>query len=189
MRYSFIIFIFTFLLAGFLSSCDSVTSTGKTEMINHIDSISLPSVLVLDEMQILLAEARTSINLWKHEQSGPKSRDKDVLKKSLLNNYPALKKELLKLSAKLESGEQQQAKILIGKIDSLWPKYSEIMNSLITFDDYEDDQKVFVTSDVLDEINEFQPPIEEMLRKLRASQNEKLLQDLRTLKQGTRINL
>ena len=106
--------------------------------------VSYPSSTALSKLDILTTNSLMLIKTWiyidKHEDTPDKRRLKHLLNKE----YPKLKNKLLKISEKWNIADKDSLNYIINSLeDTLFPQYRHIMNTLNSFEKYDDPMVMF----------------------------------------------
>ncbi len=129
-----------------------ITLNRSTSLNNKVTGVYSPSVLGLDELDMLIAESIMLIRNWVFidKQTGTPYKLKLIDLHS--TKFNALKKNLNTLSSQWESeDEKKQLDIILHKTDSLFAMHKYVMQSLNSFDAYEDAFIMFEVEDMVTE--------------------------------------
>ncbi|HAA15636.1 MAG TPA: histidine kinase [Cytophagales bacterium] len=120
-------------------------------IINENSRVIRPSTDAINEFVLMVTQSKMYITNWVYlPMTDELESDKDILKMLLDYNYPELETRLDDLKEKWEDPEQQQmldsAK---AQFEALKVSMSEIMQTLVTFEDYEDPMTAFMAEDLV----------------------------------------
>ncbi len=105
---------------------------------DKINDVYAPSVSKLETFNLMLVRSKMLILKWVYFQCGNEVAEKRELRTLINDSYPKLKQELLGISTKWDK-EEQDALIRIFKItDDLKANHEVIINSLNSFESYND---------------------------------------------------
>lgn len=146
---------FLFLITIFsLNAFYSIITLQESDLIiQERAEVIDPSMNAMNEFTLMVTRSKMLITNWVYLQMN--EEDKTSLKELHLQEYPKLKAEVTSLMAKWEKKEQ---KVMMDSIfrnfEQLLSIEQSIMNSLITFDDYEDfgtrsDANMTIESEIL----------------------------------------
>ncbi|MBC7861941.1 MAG: SpoIIE family protein phosphatase [Bacteroidia bacterium] len=132
----------------------NVTINESKKKTNDLVNITNPSVTALEEFNLGLQESKTLITKWKHIQSNEKEAFKDSLRQLISHEFPKLIGGMDSLKIHWAPDDQKTFDTILVSTKALFEYYRlEIMDRLVGWDNYEDDQNVFLTNDALDQIN------------------------------------
>jgi serine phosphatase RsbU (regulator of sigma subunit)/HAMP domain-containing protein len=113
----------------------------KSKKINDdINNIYNPSVVSLEELNLMILRSKMYISNWVYYQSRPDHKDKVELKRLINHQYPLLKKKIKELSVFWKPEQQKGIDSIFTKIDQLFKQYdSDVMSQLTDFESYNDE--------------------------------------------------
>ncbi len=125
------------------------TVSKNSNLTEKNSNIIKPSVTAIKDFNLLVIRSKMLVTNWVYLQSN--EEDKESLKQIHQEEYPAMKERLSGLMGKWEEEEQ------VDKMDSVFTEFEtllgfqkEIMESLITFEDYEDAIVKFMASESIE---------------------------------------
>ncbi|MDG5799404.1 methyl-accepting chemotaxis protein [Marinilabiliaceae bacterium ANBcel2] len=159
------------LLVVLLNSILTITTlTRSTNLNDQVTSVYTPTVHQLEEMQALLNESKMLIRSWVFVDNQPGTPDKLRLAELWEHDWPELKEELESSSAYWENEDNiLLLENSLHETDSLMGLHHEIMESLDSFEAYEDVMIFFQAEDMVMEgrgIMSLTDNIEENFREL-----------------------
>ncbi len=103
-----------------------------------ITNVYNPSVQLFERLNNLLLKSNRYIENWvTRSVENPNAPIKEPLRKLLGEEYPALRKEIVKMSVNWTENDKASVDSLLNAIDRLFEEdYSMVMNTLNTYDDY-----------------------------------------------------
>ncbi len=114
-----------------------VTIERNNETVRQTAEVINPSTKALDEFVLLVTESKMLITNWVYLQNN--SEDKEALKDLQNFRYPALKEQIIELSAAWQDTTQAQTlDSVFSSFETLTGIEKEIMGSLVSFENYED---------------------------------------------------
>ena len=145
----FIALIFIFSLNAAVSI---VTINSTNQAIEETTQVSNPSAKALEDLMDLIINSKMLITNWVYLPNN--QQDKDALKDLHNFQYPALKSQVVALTAHWkEEEEKQQLDSILSSFEQLIGIQKEIMASLVSFQDYEDPMvKLFAENRIEDEV-------------------------------------
>lgn len=185
----FAIIIFVFALNAIYSVL-TVNQNGK--LIEESRQTVDPSLDGINEFILLVTRSKTFITNWVYLQSNTQSNteDKEALKRIHKEQYPELKERIMGLMTKWKDSSQ------INIMDSTYQNFEDllkvqnkIMNTLVTFEDYDDPTKKFEAEDAIE--NDVLPMSANIIKKLEviAAQKRKEKTDAQELQLSSSRNL
>lgn len=142
----FIALIFIAILNAFVSSYNIEKSKSIS---NEISNVTQPTVNGLFEMEHIVTRSRMYITNWVYMPNN--KSDKENLFKLNTIEYPQLKVRLQNISqAWKDVGSKSALKEIFIKYDKIIAYEQEIMNSLVSFDDYQEPVKKFAAEEILE---------------------------------------
>lgn len=167
------IVIFLTTIAFLLTNVTLNDSRKKTDQVTEVFN---PSVSVLKELDNLLNRSKLLITKWYYVQSGNDALDKKALRKILSDEYPALKAKVKKLSVNWNKDEQENIDAILVLVEKMYKSYEDdIMNTLNTFDSYNDSNVKFLALLPLEDAENTFKVINENLTTLIDKQNSNAL--------------
>ena len=128
--------ILTFLtLLIFLATYVTLTNSGKLN--NKISKVYFPSVELLEELDLMLVSSKAHITTWIWQQSRDDIPDKQALRKTIKEDYPKLKAQLVDLSQHWSESDRKELDDAFKDIDMLFMYYQEVMMAIPDFDSYD----------------------------------------------------
>ena len=115
-----------------------ITINKSREINDKINEVYAPSVDKLEQFNLLLVRSKMLIIKWVYFQCGDNATDKQELRTILNKDYPALKRDIKKLSVRWSSDEQDRIQRILETTDKLAEEQSEIMTAVNSFDSYND---------------------------------------------------
>lgn len=135
------IIIFLFLISsviafGILRSNDKLN--------NQIAKVNIPSVTDLNALYAMISESKMLVKNWVFIEKQPDTRDKQKLVEMRTHQFPVLIQSLNELSKNWDKADQLEIQSIIRVIDdSLFTEHQLIMQSLNTFESYNDVMVLF----------------------------------------------
>lgn len=140
--------ILTIALISALASSVIINSTSK--QIRHVNNNIYPFMDDLKELKQTVLNSKMLITNWVYLQYN--MEDKEELKKLIQTDYPLIKQKIL--SSIEEAGHRDNTdtlNLIFEKMDTLLSVEKRLMKTLVTFDDYENPQKVFVAEAIIED--------------------------------------
>ncbi len=107
-------------------------------------TVNYPSSIAISKLEMLVTNSLMYIKSWVFTDKQENTPDKIKLKKLLQTDYPSLKQELLQISKKWVPTEKDSLMNILSLLeDTLFPKYRQIMQSLNSFESYDDPMIMF----------------------------------------------
>jgi serine phosphatase RsbU (regulator of sigma subunit)/CHASE3 domain sensor protein len=119
------------------------------EISDKINDVYFPSVNVLNELNSLTLRSRMLIISWKNTPK--ESENKLKLHKLIKRDYPQLKTKIMSLAKTWNKEDQTAISYIFTLEDSLFQLDRQIMESLQSFDDYEDAEKIFRANSMIED--------------------------------------
>lgn len=130
-----------------------ITLRQSREINDKVTNLYTPSVDALEEMNQMISRSKSLIINWVYTP-GP-NEDKPRLRKLISTEYPELKRRIETLSTEWSEEDQQDMKGIFSLTDDLWDKHKIVMDSLSTFEKYQQSDVVFlIRLYVIDETTE-----------------------------------
>lgn len=163
------------IFAGFLAlilifTLNAVSSiftlSRSSDIIEETAEIIDPSMAAINDFTLLVTRSKMLITNWVYLQMN--EEDKEALKELHSREYPQLKEELNLLAAKWnDEAEKKKLDTIFRDFEALLALEKGIMNSLVTFEDYEDPLKRFdanmaIEGEVLDRSAKLDKKLEEL---------------------------
>ena len=115
----------------------------------QINELYNPSVAQLTELKLLIVQSKMYIVKWVYVQTLDNTQEKNNLRLIINKKYPKTKVDIGVLSAGWEEDQQIKMAKLFEQIDLLFKMDKEIMETLTSFEDYDDAMNImFMTSSV-----------------------------------------
>lgn len=142
-----------FIALIFIAIINAVVSTFNIEksknISNEISNVTQPTVSGLFEMEHIVTRSRMYITNWVYMPNN-KSDKENIFKLNTIE-YPQLKVRLQNLSQSWKDiGSKTALKEIFIKYDKIIGYEQEIMNSLVSFDDYQEPIKKFAAEEILE---------------------------------------
>lgn len=116
------------------------TVNQSTTLNTEITNVYAPSVELLEKLNYILLRSNRYIENWVvRSVENPNAPIKEPLRKLLNQEYPALKRQITKLSSNWPEADQRAIDTLFQTIDNLFYElYPEVMNTLNSYEAYSD---------------------------------------------------
>jgi serine phosphatase RsbU (regulator of sigma subunit)/HAMP domain-containing protein len=135
--FGFGILLFLTLIVFILTNSTINSSKQINDKINNIYN---PSVVSLEELNLMILQSKMYISNWVYYQSRPDHKDKVDLNRLIYKGYPELKTKVKKYSQFWKADEQKVVDSIFIKIDNLFKRYQEdVMMQLTDFESYNDE--------------------------------------------------
>jgi serine phosphatase RsbU (regulator of sigma subunit) len=148
-------------ILNFLVSYSFIQSNKNN--INHLSEVINPYVETLEEFNLLVTESKMYTTNWVYLQNSVE--DKEMLKLLHEKGYPELKQRLSGFFDEFESTHYKDSLIAVfDKFEELLAIEQEVMELLVSFDDYENPNKKFMGEDIIE--SEVLPRTSDIMRSL-----------------------
>jgi serine phosphatase RsbU (regulator of sigma subunit)/HAMP domain-containing protein len=135
--FGFGILLFLTLIVFILTNSTINSSKQINDKINNIYN---PSVVSLEELNLMILQSKMYISNWVYYQSRPDHKDKVDLNRLIYKGYPELKTKVKNYSQFWKADEQKGVDSIFIKIDNLFKRYQEdVMMQLTDFESYNDE--------------------------------------------------
>jgi serine phosphatase RsbU (regulator of sigma subunit)/HAMP domain-containing protein len=135
--FGFGILLFLTLVVFILTNSTINSSKQINDKINNIYN---PSVVSLEELNLMILQSKMYISNWVYYQSRPDHKDKVELNKLIYKGYPELKTKVKSFSQYWKAHEQKSVDSIFFKIDNLFKRYQEdVIMQLTDFESYNDE--------------------------------------------------
>ena len=135
--FGFGILLFLTLIVFILTNSTINSSKQINDKINNIYN---PSVVSLEELNLMILQSKMYISNWVYYQSRPDHKDKVDLNRLIYKGYPELKTKVKNYSQFWKADEQKVVDSIFIKIDNLFKRYQEdVMMQLTDFESYNDE--------------------------------------------------
>jgi methyl-accepting chemotaxis protein len=141
LTYGFGVILVIILVNGILTF---ITLTNNRIRNNELTEQLNPSVEKLTQMQEMVARSKMLIRSWVYIDKQNGTPDKIRLEKLHSTEYPALLNDIRKVSEEWEPEDTAALNASIVKLDQLFKMEKEVMNSLNSFEAYEDAMVTFM---------------------------------------------
>jgi serine phosphatase RsbU (regulator of sigma subunit) len=123
-------------LIVFITTYDTIQGSRKVN--DRLTTVNTPSVKRLQELKFSILETKLFLETWVKDQKA--HEDKERLIQYRKEEYPEIKSDLEELSSEWEKNQKDSLYVLFETIDLLFETQNrDIIYSLQTFDDYEED--------------------------------------------------
>lgn len=172
------------LTAVLLNSILTITTLVRnTNLSNRVTEIYSPSVQSLGNMDVLITQSKMLIRNWVFVDKQPGTPDKVRLATLHSTDWPNLKNELIPLAQKWKnSADEAMLEQVFLSMDSLFNMHRYVMESLNSFDAYEDIMVFFEAEDMVMEGRGIMKLSDEI------SENVRLLSDKYTRQNAQTLN-
>jgi methyl-accepting chemotaxis protein len=120
------------------------TLTRSKNLTNDVTSVYSPSTEKLGDLEMLVTQTKMLIKNWVYIDRQADTPDKLKLKEIHQQDLPALRDELIQISAQWEDEKDKQVlQDIFHKIDSLFGMHEQIMSALNSFDAYDNPMVLF----------------------------------------------
>lgn len=114
-----------------------MTLTKSSKLNNEVSQIYFPSVELLEELDLMLVGSKAHITTWIWVQSRDDIAEKQALRKTIKEDYPKIKAELIELSQFWSDDNRLELENAFKDIDLLFNFYQEVMSGLNGWDSYD----------------------------------------------------
>ncbi len=121
------------------------------DIAERITKIYNSSLILLEEMKILITESKGLISNWVFVTSSSDSPEKQKLREIKSKKYPLLKEEIIKTYTQWEPEKQVMMDTLLLRVDSLMIEQEKIMSTLSSFESYSDPMNIFMVNPKVEE--------------------------------------
>lgn len=118
---------------------------------NRIISVYNPSLMLVEQYQITIVNSKALISNWIFVQSNDNSPEKGELRKLIDSNYVELNGKLMGMSEMWETNAKLRMDTINSRIDSLFTYHRSIMNTLNSFESYDDPMVIFEVRPMVEE--------------------------------------
>ncbi len=143
-------FVVILTITLFSAIFSSVIINNNSKRILHVNNDIYPFTDKLAEFEQIVLNSKMLITNWVYLQYN--IEDKEELKKLIKEDYPKIKQEIL--TSLKKSGQEKNSEslhLIFEKMDEILAINKELMNTLSSFDDYEDAQKIFDAEEKIEE--------------------------------------
>jgi len=143
-------FILIILVALISAVTSSLIINKNKETIVHINNEVYPFMDKLNKFEQVVLNSKMLITNWVYLQYNiDDKKELELLHKTV---YPEIKTEILNSLEKAGHKDNLDSlNLIFNKMDSLMKIETEIMQTLVDFNDYEDPEKIFTTEEIIDE--------------------------------------
>ncbi len=143
-------FIVVLSITLFSAIFSTIIINSNSKTILHVNNDIYPFMDKLADFEQVVLKSKMLITNWVYLQYN--IEDKKELKKLIKEDYPKIKQEILS-SYKTAGHEDNKDSILIifDKMDSLLLVETNLMKTLVNFEDYENPQKIFHAEEVIED--------------------------------------
>jgi signal transduction histidine kinase/CheY-like chemotaxis protein len=150
----YLVFIVLIGVSVFNAIYSTVIISRNQDASTRIMTVDVPSLQMLENVNLLAIRSKMYATNWVYLPSA--REDKEKLKLLHETDYPQLKGDLLAVITQWDNQTQQDSMVSVFRnFDKLIVYEKQIMNSLVSFDDYEDPVKKFGAEEILE--NEILP--------------------------------
>jgi len=145
----YLVFIVLIGVSVFNAIYSTVIISRNQDASTQIMTVDVPSLQMLENVNLLAVRSKMYATNWVYLSSA--REDKEKLKTLHETEYPQLKGDLLAVITMWDNNTQQDTLVSVFKnFDKLIVFEKQIMNSLTSFDDYEDPVKKFGAEEILE---------------------------------------
>ncbi|WP_462319412.1 methyl-accepting chemotaxis protein, partial [Marinilabilia sp.] len=120
------------------------TLTRSKNLTNEVTSVYSPSTEKLGDLEMMVTQTKMLIKNWVYIDRQANTPDKLRLREVHEETMPALKEELLSISAEWEDQKDRETlETVFHQIDSLFQMHQQIMGALNSFEAYDDPMVLF----------------------------------------------
>ncbi len=136
---------FSILIIFFLLCIGVIFFTlNRVQSVNDRNSeVYVPSMSLVMELKNQIVESEKLIGSWIFIQSIDDTSDKNRLRELLKTDYPALKTQLLEISALWNEEQTNELNEILGLVGELFITYGQVMGDLSDFMSYDDPMVLF----------------------------------------------
>ncbi|MFQ3575886.1 MAG: GAF domain-containing protein [Cytophagales bacterium] len=176
---SFSILIFVFIVNTIVSYFLNTKNQNSTLFISNVQQ---PSVVALNDFQILVLKTQSYANTWVKTEIEDHP-DKKELPLLINNTYPELKEKLSNLFAQWnDTTSENKLKLAFEKYETIAKTVQDIMEDLKTFDDYQDAMKRMENESTrADEVNEKSSELSMMINEILIKSKDLTLKSQQTM--------
>ena len=138
--YGFGTILFAIFLNGIITFFSLSNSRGLNEDVTQVYS---PSVAILDQYNAMIDQSKMLIRSWVFVEKQPGGPDKTKLVVIHDSIYPAIKQQMKAISVNWKEEDVAKMTSVINKTDSLFTSHKYVMESLSTFQSYDDAMIMF----------------------------------------------
>ena len=145
----YLVFIVLIGVSVFNAIYSTIVISRNQDASTRIMTVDVPSLQMLENVNLLAIRSKMYATNWVYLPSA--REDKEKLKQLHESEYPQLKGDLLAVITMWDNNSQQDTLVSVFKnFDKLIVFEKQIMNSLVSFDDYEDPVKKFGAEEILE---------------------------------------
>lgn len=172
-------FAFLLLLLGIIAA-GRITNTIVSKNLSYnsaIKNVFMPSTNLIQRLKTMITDSKLLIKNWVFVDKQENTPDKMKLKSLQEVEYHALMKEIYKLAQKWDKDDKDELTDITLMIDTLFLQQQEVMQQLVTFDDYENPMKILTIIPLVEQggsIIELADRVEKRLERLRLKHSHKV---------------
>lgn len=145
----YIVFIVVIGISVFNAIYSSLNISKNQNVTTNIMTVDIPSLQALENMNLLVTKSKMYTTNWVYLQGN--KEDKEKLKLLQTVEYPELKGCLVALMSMWEDKRSADSMHLVfTNFEQLMVYQKQIMNTLVSFDDYEDPMKKFSSEEIIE---------------------------------------
>ena len=145
----YIVFIVVIGISVFNAIYSSINITQNQEVNSKIMTVDIPSLQALENMNLIVTRSEMYCTNWTYIVSS--KEDKERLKKLHAIDYPELKEKIATLMTGWKDKENTENMVLVfDEFERILFYQKQVMNKLVTFDDYQDPMKKFSAEEIVE---------------------------------------
>ena len=145
----YIVFIIVISISVFNAIYSTINISRNQDATSRIMVVDVPSLQSLENMNLLITKSKMYSTNWVYLQSN--KEDKGKLRMIHEVEYPTLKGEISNLMSNWKDKEEiDSMKYVFAEFEKCMVAQSELMRTLINFDDYEDAAKKFQAEGIIE---------------------------------------
>lgn len=149
------------------------TLTRSKTLTNEVTSVYSPSTEKLGDLEMMVTQTKMLIKNWVYIDRQANTPDKLRLREVHEETMPALKDELISISAEWEDQQdREKLETVFQQIDSLFKMHQQIMGSLNSFEAYDDPMVLFEVEPMVVEGGDVMQLSDEIINKVESLSRE-----------------